>query len=502
MKKIFISIFYLSFLKISAIVLTLFLMNCSAFFHKEEDDLTAFLLRLFLIDQNSPSTVVAGGSNTCVILDDRNPATATHKIKCWGLNDAGQLGLGDTLPRGDNAGEMGNALPYIDLGTGRTIKKLSVGRGHICAILDNHSVKCWGGNNNGELGRGDTASIGDNPGEMGDSITLIDPGTGRSIVDILTSAYPPIAVPNRSSYAILDNGSLISWGGNESGKLGQNISTVENIGDVGGEMGVSLSPVSVPGTFMSKKLAKSAHGNFVCSIWSDSSGLINQVFCWGDNFFGQLGLESSTSTFGDSTSTLSDPAYNYTNLGTVGYPVEIAAGAGHACSLLNNGYVKCWGNNDNGQLGLELPASVPTLRIGDGINEMGNNLPYVNLGIGRTVKSIHTGYNHTCAILDNNRIKCWGANNFGQLGLGHNTALGNNTAEMGDYLPYVDLGYGRTVISMTSGWNHNCAVLDNMQIKCWGVNSGQLGLGHTNNIGDNPGEMGDNLPPVKLLLDP
>jgi len=70
---------------------------------------------------------------------------------------------------------------------------------------------------------------------------------------------------------------------------------------------------------------------------------------------------------------------------------------------------------------------------------------------------------------------------------------------MGDNLPTVDLGTGRTTVWIAAGWVHTCALLDDASVKCWGNNlGGRLGVGDTNTRGDASGEMGDNLPAVDL----
>ena len=145
----------------------------------------------------------------------------------------------------------------------------------------------------------------------------------------------------------------------------------------------------------------------------------------------------------------------------------------------------------------------PNFQIGDGPGEMGNNLVAIELGTGRTATAIAAGKYHNCAILDNSSIKCWGANATGQLGLGDSNKRGdtdsNGDSEMGDNLPSVDLGTGRTARGITAGDNQTCAVLDDASLKCWGSNTaGELGLGDTNNRGDVSGEMGDNLPAISL----
>ena len=156
--------------------------------------------------------------------------------------------------------------------------------------------------------------------------------------------------------------------------------------------------------------------------------------------------------------------------------------------------VKCWGDNGYGQLGLG-----DTADRGDQSGEMGGDLPAVDLGAGRIATAITAGGYHTCALLDDATVKCWGWGWHGRLGLGDMASLGDEPGEMGVNLPAVDLGAGRTATAITAGDAHTCALLDDATVKCWGDNgAGQLGLGDTANRGDEPGEMGVNLPAVDL----
>ena len=216
------------------------------------------------------------------------------------------------------------------------------------------------------------------------------------------------------------------------------------------------------------------------------------VKCWGKNNLGQLGL-GDTSNRGDNSSEMGD---NLTaiDLGSGRTATAIAAGNHHTCAILDNATIKCWGSNASGQLGLG-----NTSNRGDNSSEMGDNLPSVDLGSGRTAKAIATGDSHTCAILDNASIKCWGSNASGQLGLGDDDNRGTESGEMGDSLTAVDLGSGITAKVIVAGGSHTCAILDNSSIKCWGANAtGQLGLGNNDNRGDGSGEMGDILTAVDL----
>ena len=92
---------------------------------------------------------------------------------------------------------------------------------------------------------------------------------------------------------------------------------------------------------------------------------------------------------------------------------------------------------------------------------MGNNLTIVDLGANQTAVKIELGFGHSCALLDNGQIKCWGSNDYGQLGMGDNEPRGDEGGEMGDSLPSVDLGTGRTAVEISVGVSHGCARLDN-----------------------------------------
>jgi alpha-tubulin suppressor-like RCC1 family protein len=162
--------------------------------------------------------------------------------------------------------------------------------------------------------------------------------------------------------------------------------------------------------------------------------------------------------------------------------------------LLDTSGVKCWGHNLYGQLG-----QGNTDFLGDDPGETGDAVPVVDIGTGLKAIAVATGARQTCVHLQSHNVKCWGWNDYGQLGLGDVATRGDAPGEMGDALPLVDLGTGRTVVELAAGSFFECARLDDGEIKCWGRNdSGQLGLGDTNNRGDGPGEMGDSLPALNL----
>ena len=121
---------------------------------------------------------------------------------------------------------------------------------------------------------------------------------------------------------------------------------------------------------------------------------------------------------------------------------------------------------NNGQLGMG-----DTENRGDEESETGNNLPFINLGTNFFVLQISIGEEHICAILNNSKLKCWGQGKKGILGYGDTKKRGHKPGEMGNNLPFLSLGSDRFVLSVSCGYEHTCALLDNKMIKCWGSNT-------------------------------
>ena len=385
--------------------------------------------------------VTAGKKHTCARLVD-------NSVKCWGANGFGQLGLGDTNTRGDGTttGAMGDSLLAVDLGTNsvttqaRTAKHVTAGGYHTCALLDNNSVKCWGRNNYGQLGLGDTDHRGDGSpaGAMGDNLLAVDLGYGRTAKHVTAGGY--------HTCALLDDDSVKCWGRSNYGQLGVGDPNKRGDGSAAGAMGDSLTAV--------------------------------------------------------------DLGYGRT-------AKHVTAGYYHTCALLNDDSVKCWGEGENGRLGIG-----GSNDVGYGMGQMGDWLLAVNLGTnsvtnqGHTAKHVTAGDAHTCALLDDDSVKCWGKGDYGRLGLGDKYYGLGFTYDVGDNSPQgamdlldaVDLGTGRTAKHVTAGGEHTCALLDNNSVKCWGRNddSGQLGLGDTDHRGDGSaaGAMGDSLLAVDLGTPP
>lgn len=405
---------------------------------------------------------IAVNGATCAILND-------DTVKCWGSNNVGQLGYGDMTDRGGSAGQMGDNLATVDLGTGKTVKKIAGGSSNFCVILNDDTVKCWGHGNSGRLGYESSANKGDGANEMGDNLLAVNLGTGKTAKQI--SSWDGV------SCAILNDDTAKCWGANSNGALGQN-NTI-NYGSAVNQMGDNLPAITMPAGKTPKAISASAH---VCVILSDDS-----LICWGNNNYGQLG-QGHLLNIGTGGSTMGDDL-PYVSLGTGKTASSVAMGTNFACALLTDGSVKCWGRSNYGQLG-----QGDMVDRGDDENEMGDNLSTVNLGTGKTAKAISAGSAHTCVILNDDTVKCWGYGNNGRLGYQSTINKGDGANEMGDNLAAVNVGSGLTVKSIAAGYSHTCVILNDDTVKCWGVNSyGQLGVSSTAHKGDNSNEMGDNL---------
>jgi len=292
--------------------------------------------------------VNAGFNHTCARLDDGT-------VKCWGAKGLGQLGLGDTQSRGDGPNEMGANLATVDLGIGRTAKQLAAGQDHTCALLDDATVKCWGGNIFGQLGLGDTQPRGDAANEMGTNLPPLDFGAGRSAVELTVGA--------NHACAHFDNGAIKCWGNNASGQLG--LGDAQARGDGPNEMGGLLATVDLGAG--RKVVQLTAAVNHTCARLDNAT-----VKCWGANSTGQLGL-GDTQTRGTSGSSMGANLPTV-DLGVGRIALHLTAGFNHTCARIDDSTVKCWGRNLEGQLGLG-----DILDHGSGLNQMGDNLPPVQI---------------------------------------------------------------------------------------------------------------------------
>ncbi len=304
------------------------------------------------------------------------------------------------------------------------ITPIAAGRDHTCALTSGGGVRCWGANSAGQLGNGTTTQ------------------TAVPVpVDVagLASGVSAIAAGGNHACALTIGGGVKCWGANSAGQLGNGTTTYGS--DV---------PVDVAG-LASGVSAISAGGDHTCALTGGGG-----VKCWGANHAGQLG-DGTTADFG------------------VPVPIDVAglasgvsaisAGGSHTCALTSGGGVKCWGNNDNGQLG----NGTTTYRT-----TYSDSVLVDVSGLASGVTAIAAGYIHTCALTSGGGVKCWGSNYVGELGIGTTTYSS---------VPVDVAGLASGVTEIPAS-RHTCALTIGGGVKCWGANDhGQIGNGTTTTSG-------------------
>ena len=361
-------------------------------------------------------------------------------MRCWGDGVSGQLGYGNTTDIGDTE----TPASAGDVTVGGDVVQIAAGYSHTCAVLSTGKVRCWGDGVNGKLGYSNTTDIGDTetPASVGD-ITIGGVVATRSI-----------AAGYNHTCALLSSGKVRCWGTGSYGRLGYG--NTNDIGD--SETPLSAGSVSIGGDV----IQLTAGGTHTCSLISTG-----KVRCWGKNDYGQLGYGNANNIGDDET-----PA-SAGDISIGGDVIQLTSGDNHTCALLSTGKVRCWGTGSDGRLGYG-----DTNEIGD--NEAPSSAGDVNVG-GDAVQ-ISAGMYHTCALLSTGNVRCWGKNDYGQLGYGHTQSIGDTEtpASAGD----VDVG--GSVKQIMAGQRHTCALLSSGAVRCWGSSdNGRLGYVNSNHIGDN-----------------
>jgi len=414
------------------------------------------------------TSLCTGADFGCAILNEA-------EIKCWGHNDRGQLGNG-TAPQslGDGAAEMGANLAPVDL-DGVAAEQVVCGVLHACALLADGDVRCWGNNGVAELGVGQPFATLPFSAVPADAVDL---GTGLT-VDHLTAG-------SGHTCARFTDGRAKCWGFNSQGQLGTD--STSNAGHAAGEMGDALPFVMFAGASIVKISAGNMH---TCALLTDGG-----VRCWGLNSKGQLGVDAIDSR-GDAPGEMALLA----DIPLSASASDVAGGGEATCALLVGGAIQCWGWNDQAQLGIGLDAAPypDDERFGDEPGEMAA-LPAV--GLGATANLLSVGINHACARLASGGVKCWGEGSVGGLGQGNQIDLGDSPTNLSSAAA-IDLGTSAGVTDIAGrSFAFTCALLDDGAVRCWGYNNfGQLGVEHADSIGDGPNEMGANLERVRLFSD-
>lgn len=324
-------------------------------------------------------------------------------------------------------GQVGDGLnseqltPSDVTGLSRGVAAIAAGGHHTCALLTNGGVKCWGLGENGQLGNNDTSNK-------------------SAPVDVigLSSGVAAIAAGSQHTCALLINGAIKCWGAGLRGRLGNDNTTDQ------------LAPVDVA-ALDGAASAVTAGAQHTCALLANSG-----VKCWGYNVAGQLGS-------GDAE----DRTIPIDVLNPGGNVSSVAAGAYHTCAVLTGGRVRCWGDGERGALGNgEMSYTTRPVDVVDP---------------GSSVAAIAAGGSHTCALLTNGGVKCWGFGQSGQLG---NNGTENHSA------PVNVTNLGSAVSTIAAGTYHTCALLENGGTKCWGN-------GENGRLGNN--DTSDQLTPVDVI---
>lgn len=356
-----------------------------------------------VIDPKEPvkdaDSIEAANYQTCVV-------TPKKTVKCWGRNTTGQVGAALTE----------SIVPYPHEVPGLTnVKQVTTGNHFSCALKNDNTVWCWGANDFYQLGDGTR-----NP-----SVTPV------KVQGLPYTTISSIASGPTHTCVITGAGAVYCWGHNNMGQLGNGTINFD-----------FSSPVKATMPSPAKQISMGAA--HTCAV--DTNGY---VYCWGQNNHRQLAQPTANSRFPSPVKIAGNDKYKY-----------VSAGFDFTCGITTTKVVKCWGNNNFGQLGSgktpsEMPYQYRPTQIPNILN----------------VKQLDTGYYHACAINGADGMYCWGQGTYGQLPL-----IGTSNRIAPKYTG-VDTKYG-TVAELGLGAHHSCMVNTKGATYCWGNKSfGQLGDG-------------------------
>lgn len=340
------------------------------------------------------SQIAAGGNTTCGLIDG--------SVRCIAsFNGYGQLGAqGET-----DATSSPEPIRLADTAT-----SLSVGQDFACASLENGEAQCWGSNQWGQSGAG-LPVIRDIPVTVGNVLSPTMVGIG--------------GLSSRGFTCAQTAEEFLCWGDNAARQIVDSDNLMQT--------GLPTPSINLPAAVMQM----SAGVQRVCTLLQNGS-----VWCWGPNFYGDLGSGRDESSF--------EPVQVVGLRGIT----TLVGGNGHLCALSDAGQVSCWGENGEGQLG-----------TGDGAP---SNRPVTPGGLESGVVALYGSDAGTCAQMEDGQVLCWGPNYSGALG------AGDREHQMTPVrLTLLD----ETPLALSLGGSHACALLEGGAVECWGGNyRGQLGI--------------------------
>jgi alpha-tubulin suppressor-like RCC1 family protein len=333
----------------------------------------------------------------------------TGGLRCWGLNNRGQLGDGSTIDR--------NTPPATDILT--DVQGVATGSNHTCALTKAGGVRCWG-----------QFDMLGNPNLVADD-TLGIAVTRPPTEDVLTDVQS-IATDSDYTCALTNARGVRCWGYYTNDRF-------------------SIDPHVVSDDLITGVRAIDVGGGNTCVIMTTGG-----LRCWGNNSYGHLGNGSTLDTSPE-TARQTEILPNVQSVSMGGY--------WFVCAVTLEGRIQCWGFNGEGQLGDTSPY-VP-------MNIYGTNSAYTTTPSPEFfsgVQSLATGMAHTCALTTAGGVRCWGDDQFGQLGDGAVRTEGTHLVPSADVISGVK--------AIAAGGSQTCVITNAGGLRCWGDNTyGQLGNG-------------------------
>jgi alpha-tubulin suppressor-like RCC1 family protein len=319
------------------------------------------------------------------------------QLYCWGRNDSGELGIGNTT----------HQLSPVAVPGMSQVAQLGLGRQHACAIRPSGQIFCWGLNSNGQLG-----------------VSNLTNQSSPAAIDSSLRDYNFVVGSADGTIAVRDDASMVGWGRHSLGAP-------------------SLSTTPTDKSALFSNVTDLCGGSLhFCARRQDGT-----VWCWGDGAQGRLG--------NGSTAWQNAP----TQVTGLTNAADVRCGEEYSCARRDDGTVWCWGSNQYRQMGQGSTDSTPQYMA-----------PVQVPGISNAT-SLDTGSYHVCVTLSTGALSCWGLNREGQLGVGDAVDRGSPTTVPGM----------TNVTAVAAGSFHTCAVRQNSQVYCWGDgNLGQVGDGTAN----------------------
>lgn len=365
-----------------------------------------------------------GTSSTCGI-------ATTGTAYCWGSNSAGQLGNNSTTDS-----PLPVAVNTSGVLSGKTLKNISVGGAHTCAVASDARAYCWGSNSNGQLGNNTTTDS-----SVAVAVNTAGVLSGKSILSISTGSSHTCVVA--SDYRVY------CWGANSVGQLGNNSTTSSSV----------PVAVNVAGALSGKSISNVTTGvGHTCAL-----ATTGQAYCWGSGQYGRLGNAASSNSSVPVAVSVSGALSGKTL-------TEVVAGDSHTCALASDGNAYCWGYGVSGRLGNGSSSNSSSPLAVDTSSALS----------GKTIKDINMGYDHTCAIATDGAVYCWGNNSNGQFGNG--TTSSSSTPIIGMTASSLGGKSASSLVNNSGSYPSTCVLTSDKAIYCAGINlTGLFGNGTTTN---------------------